>query len=45
LRTDPVPDGGAPVVVVETMGFVSETYRSRKAIAHKIMAITLNAPS
>ena len=44
LRSGSVPDGGAPVVVVETIGFASETYRSRKAVTHEIMASTLNAP-
>jgi hypothetical protein len=32
LRADTVPDGGEAVVLVETMGFASETYRSRKAV-------------
>jgi hypothetical protein len=44
LRADTVPDGGEAVVVVETMGFASETYRSRKAVTHQLMATTLNAP-
>jgi hypothetical protein len=44
LRTDPVPDGGAAIVVIETMGFASETYRSRKAVTHEIMASTTRAP-
>jgi hypothetical protein len=44
LRTDGVPDGGAPIVVIETMGFASETYRSRKADTHEIMANTMKAP-
>jgi hypothetical protein len=44
LQTDPAPNGGAVVVVVETMGFASETYRSRKAVTHQLMASTLRAP-
>ncbi len=43
LRADPVSAGRARVVIVETMGFASETYRSRKAVTHEIMASTLNA--
>jgi hypothetical protein len=44
LQTDPAPNGGAAVVVVETMGFASDTYRSRKAVTHQLMAATLKAP-
>ncbi len=44
LRADTVPDGGEAVVLVETMGFASETYRSRKAVTHEIMATTMRAP-
>jgi hypothetical protein len=44
LRSDLVLDGGAPIVVIETMGFASETYRSRKAVTHQIMATTMRAP-
>jgi len=43
LRAGPVSGGQARVVIVETMGFASETYRSRKAATHEIMASTLNA--
>jgi hypothetical protein len=44
MRPDPLPAGVAPAVIIETMGFRSDTYRSRKAIMHEIMARTLNAP-
>jgi hypothetical protein len=44
LRTDPVPNGGAGLVIVETMGFASETYRFRKVLTHRMMASALNAP-
>jgi len=44
LRIDPVRAGGAPLVIVETMGFVSESYRCRKARTHETMSSTLNAP-
>ena len=44
LHTDPVSGGHARVVIVETMGFASESYRSRKVVTHEIMASTLNAP-
>jgi hypothetical protein len=44
LQTAPAPKGGSAVVVVETMGFASETYRSRKAVTHQLMATTLKAP-
>jgi hypothetical protein len=44
LRINSVPDGGTPAVIVETMGFGNDTYRSRKAATHEIMARILNAP-
>ena len=44
LQTNPPPKGGAAMVVVETMGFASEAYRSRKAVTHQLMAATLKAP-
>jgi len=43
LQTNPPPKGGAAMVVVETMGFASEAYRSRKAVTHQLMAATLRA--
>lgn len=44
LQTDSFPDGRTAVVIVETMGFAGETYRSRKVVSHKIMSSTLKAP-
>jgi len=43
LQTEAAPIGGAEVVVVETMGFAGENYRSRKAITHQTMKATLRA--
>jgi hypothetical protein len=44
IRADPAPDGGTPVIVVETMGFGSERYRARKLVMHELMRKTRNAP-
>jgi hypothetical protein len=44
LHSDGAPISGATVVIVERMGFASETYWSRKATTHQVMEATLRAP-
>jgi len=43
LRTDP-GGAGAATVIIETMGFPSESYRGRKEVMHKTMTRVLSAP-
>ena len=44
LQTEAAPIGGAANVIVETMGFAGEKYRSRKFISHRTMEAALRAP-
>ena len=44
LQTEAAPIGGAAVVIVETMGFAGEKYRSRKVVTHRTMEAALRAP-